>query len=110
MRGGGVGGTVWKTYVHHLHQRVFSSNTVTWLPTRMPSSHLDTEMAFLSDKSIVYTFTSGAALTTTSAVPLPKGGALFDSQGQLSSQIPLQPSQTDFPSPHLSSIPYNIYS
>lgn len=54
---------------------VFSSNTVTWLPTRMPSSHLDTEMAFLSDKSIVYTLTLGAALTTKSAVPLPKGGA-----------------------------------
>lgn len=54
---------------------VFSSNTVTWLPTRMPSSHLDTEIAFLSDKSIVYTLTLGAALTTKSAVPLPKGGA-----------------------------------
>ncbi|KAF0046702.1 hypothetical protein F2P81_000335 [Scophthalmus maximus] len=36
---------------------VISSNTVTWLPTRMPSSHFDTEMAFLSDKSIVYTLT-----------------------------------------------------
>ncbi|KAJ4936867.1 hypothetical protein JOQ06_001453 [Pogonophryne albipinna] len=32
-------------------------------------------MAFLSDKSIVYTLTLGAALTTKSAVPLPKGGA-----------------------------------
>lgn len=48
---------------------------MTWLPTRMPSSHLDTDMAFLSDKSIVYTFTLGAALITKSAVPLPKGGA-----------------------------------
>lgn len=57
-----------------LLSEVFSSNTVTWLPTRMPSSHLDTEMAFLSDKSIVYTLTFGAALTTKSAVPLPKGG------------------------------------
>lgn len=41
--------------VHHLHQRVLCFNTVTWLPTRMPSSHLDTDMAFLSDTSIVYT-------------------------------------------------------
>lgn len=57
------------------HLRFLSSNTVTWLPTRMPSSHLDTDMAFLSDKSIVYTLTLGAVLTTKSAVPLPKWGA-----------------------------------
>lgn len=67
----------------------------------MPSSHLDTEIAFLSDKSIVYTLTLGAALTTKSAVPLPKGGASLTRGATSTQNPPPQPSQTDFPLPHL---------